>query len=301
MDTSPNPDRFPRHRPAKVSVVIPSRNAAKLLPTQLAALERQTYEDDWEVIVVDNGSTDNTSAVALSWSDRLPLRVVHALETSGVSYARNVGIRAADGELVAICDSDDEVSSHWLTSIVDASLHADAVGGSTETSKLNTPTTLSWNLSSSDLLPMRPGGFLPTALGCNLAIWTDVFAALGGFDESYMSGGDEVEFCWRLQLTGYRLGFSQEAVVHYRLRDDVRSLARQFYNYGRGGARLYHDFRSDGMRRGSLRDAVRAWASLAIHLPDVARGPSLRGNWVRAAAMRMGKAVGSIEHRTVYF
>jgi len=301
MSEPPYSNRFPRDRPAMVSVIIPARNAAALLPAQLAALGRQHYEHDWELIVVDNGSTDDTADVAMSWSNRLPLRVVQAPNKSGVNHARNIGIHAAQGNLIAICDADDEVSDHWLTDIVEASLEADAVGGSIDTARLNSPIALLWNSALSDGVPTRPGGFLPTAIGCNFAVWTDVLYAIGGFDESYTTGADEVEFCWRLQLAGYRLRFSQQAIVHYRLRDDLGALARQFFNYGRGGARLHRDFRSDGMRHGGLREACKAWAWLFLHLPDLARSRPRRGNWVRAAAMRVGKAVGSIEHRTTYF
>ncbi len=300
MGVPTDSDRFPRDRPAMVSVVIPARNAADLLPTQLAALSRQDYEHGWEVVVVDNGSTDGTAEVAVSWKNRLPIRTVQALEKPGVSYARNIGVRSARGDLVAFCDADDEVSDGWLRSIVEVSLESDAVGGAIESSRFNDPEVLPLRTIELTTHLALAGDFLPFASSCNLSIWTDVFATLDGFNEEYAYGAPDVEFSWRLQMAGYRLGFSQQALIHYRPRDDLRAMARQFYHYGRGGARLYRDFRSAGMPRCSIRNAVKGWVWLVLHAPDLLRDRSRRGGWVRIASGRAGKVVGSIEHRTFY-
>ncbi len=283
-----------------VSVVIPARNAADVLPTQLAGLSRQDYEHEWEIIVVDNGSTDGTAHVAMAWTDRLPLRVVPAFDKPGVNYARNVGVHSAEGDLIAFCDADDEVSQGWLTAIVEASLESDAVGGAFDHTKLNDPVATSWRAAPLTTLPKRSGRFLPSLWAGNLAVWLDVLEAVEGFNEDYVYGAEDVEFSWRLQLAGYQLGFSRQAVAHYRLRPDLRSLARQFYNYGRSGPRLYRDFRSAGMPRSSIRGALKAWAWLIVHSPDLARDRTRRGNWAKRAASRAGKVVGSIENRTLY-
>jgi glycosyltransferase involved in cell wall biosynthesis len=86
-----------------ISVVIPTYNRARLLPETLAAILAQTLAAD-EVIVVDDGSTDDTQAVLAGYGDRLvSIRIVN----SGEHIARNTGLRAATGHLVAFCDSDD--------------------------------------------------------------------------------------------------------------------------------------------------------------------------------------------------
>jgi len=296
----PNPDRFPRNPPAMVSVVIPARNAADLLPFQLAALERQDYEGEWEVVVVDNGSTDDTARATASWAHRLPLRVLGARDKPGVSYARNTGIRSARGDLVVFCDADDEVSTAWLRAMVEASRESDAVGGPLDDTKLNHPAIRSWHSTVLAQAPRPASGFLPAVPGGNFAVWIDVLESLGGFSEEYTQGAEDTEFCWRLQLAGYRLGFAQQAIVHIRTRDNLRALSRQFFRNGRGVTQLYRDYRSLGMQAGSIRDALKSSAWLAVHAPDLLRGRTLRGNWVRAAAIRMGKLAGSIENRTVY-
>src|SRR4051812_28957961 len=99
------------HAPDLVSVVIPARNAARLLPLQLAALAKQTYAGTWEVVVADHRSADGTARVASEWAARLPcLRVVSVGRRGGANVARNEGARAARGEVLAFCDADDVAS-----------------------------------------------------------------------------------------------------------------------------------------------------------------------------------------------
>ncbi len=282
-----------------VSVVIPARNAADVLPTQLAGLSRQDYEYEWEIVVVDNGSTDGTAHVAMAWTDRLPLRVVPAFDKPGVNYARNVGVHSAEGDLIAFCDADDEVSQGWLTAIVEASLESDAVGGALDMTKLNDPVPISSRNDTSTMHLWFPGRFLPAVGSGNLAVWLDVLEVVEGFNEEYVRATD-TEFCWRLQLTGYQLGFSRQALVHCRTRDNIRGVAKQFYSFGRAQTKLYRDFRSAGMPRSSIRGALKGWAWLIIHLPDLARDRSQRKYWVTIAARRAGRVIGSIENRGLY-
>jgi len=300
MDNSPNLERFPRCPPPMVSVVIPARNAAETLPIQLSALERQDYRGRWEIVVADNNSTDETPDVVDAWKGRLPIAVIPAFKGTGVSYTRNVGIRAATGDLIAICDADDEVSESWLSTIVEASRRSDAVGGRLDYSKLNDPVAVSWRGTPLTTGPKIRGAFLPAVIGANLAVWADVCSALDGFNEEYTSGADDTEFCWRLQLAGYRLGFSTQALIHYRVRGDLRALVRQLYSYGRANPRLYRDFRKHGMPRSNTRRALLGWAWLIVHLPYLLRGRHLRGRWLGQAALRIGKVVGSIENHTIY-
>lgn len=289
-----------RQQPAIVSVIVPVRNGSPLIAAQLEALERQDYGGTWELLIVDNGSTDDTASIALSWARRLPLRIIPAFDKASVSYARNVGVRASSGDLVVFCDADDEVSEQWLSTLVEACLTADAVGGSTDLARLNNPTAVSWNSLTLEDHPRMAGHFLPAVGGGNFAIWCDVIDALGGFNEDYGYGPEDVDLCWRLQLAGYNLAFAPQALIHCRTRSDLRSLARQFFRLGRGSPRLYRDFRSAGMPRSSFLEAAKGWAWLLVHIPDLVRGPSRRGNWIRAAATKTGKIVGSIENRNVY-
>jgi glycosyltransferase involved in cell wall biosynthesis len=105
----------------KLSVVIPCFNAASTLGTQLEALARQRYNQDWEVIIADNGSTDGSLAVAESYKSRLPgLRVVDSSDRRGAAHARNIGALNSTGDHLLYCDADDEVAPGWMAAMAEA-------------------------------------------------------------------------------------------------------------------------------------------------------------------------------------
>jgi glycosyltransferase involved in cell wall biosynthesis len=278
-----------------ISIVIPAYNAAATLPAQLDALARQTYRGEWEVIVADNGSTDETFALALAAQDRVPsLRVVDASKRRGANHARNIGVRAARGEFVLFCDADDVVAPTWLEAMAAATRSCDAVGGAIDHAVLNRPGS---SPTPSDGLWQKD--FLPSAIGANCGVRTRVLHELGGFDESYRSC-DEVEFFWRLQFAGHRVCFVRDALVHHRDRATLRALARQALRLGRSEAQLYRDFRHRGMPRSPICQAVKAWVALFLLAPWYWSNRRRRRHWVFVVARRVGRVAGSAHFRTVY-
>lgn len=229
-EPGPRPDlaeHAPRPEPRLVSVVIPTYNAVDTLGAQLDALERQDYAGAFEVVIADNGSTDGLAEFVSRRSSRVQERVVDASTRRGVSHARNVGCRESKGELVVICDADDVVVPGWLRALVAVAATAECVGGSLDATTLNDASTIAWRFPHRpDKLPVKLR-FLPYAHGCNVAVWRDVVEALGGWEETYQGGGEDVDFCWRLQLEGGRLAVAPDAVVHYRHRATAGGLARQ--------------------------------------------------------------------------
>jgi len=292
---------FSRTPPRLLSVVIPARNAAGLLAGQLRALAGQTYAGPWEVVIADNGSTDGTAEVARTSAGGVPaVRVVDASRRRGIDCARNEGARAARGDFLLFCDADDEVSPTWLGEMAKAACTADLVGGPLDRDTLNDPRTVAWRWPSPpDALPVAHG-FLPYAEGSNLGIWADVLQALGGWNEDYAGGGDDVELCWRAQLAGYRIGFAPQAVIRYRYRRELRALARQLFWYGFGDTKLYRDFRSRGLQRPSVRHRLGQWCRLLARAADLVHSPQSRGEWIRDAAYWAGRARGSIHHRVPF-
>jgi peptidoglycan/xylan/chitin deacetylase (PgdA/CDA1 family)/GT2 family glycosyltransferase len=99
----------------KISVIIPARNEAKLIADTLRSLQNQSYEGDYEIVVVDNGSTDATAAIARECG----VRVVSAGEKKSVFYARQAGADATDGDIIVQADGDTLYPEHWLQKIAD--------------------------------------------------------------------------------------------------------------------------------------------------------------------------------------
>jgi glycosyltransferase involved in cell wall biosynthesis len=283
-----------------VSVVIPALNGSQTLSQQLEALAGQDYPGDWEVVLADNGSDDDTIDVARRWESKVPLVVVDASARRGISFARNAGWRAASGDLVAYTDADDAVDSGWLTALAGASPRADLLGGVYETDVLNDPVVRAWR----DPLPTEhlpeAGRFLRFAVGGNLAVWAEVLQSMGGFNEDYERGATDVEFSWRAQLAGFELQFIRGAIVHHRYRQRMVDLSRQFYRYGRSDAQLYRDFRQKGMPPEGMAMGVLAWARLFVQCPQSLVTRARRGRLVRRVAYRTGRLAGSVKFGVSY-
>ena len=246
--------------PALVSVVLCSHNGGGTLAAQLAALAKQDYAGSWELVFVDDRSTDNSVAIAEAWSDRLSMRIVPtrlAGEPVGLAQARNIGGRSAHGEVLLFCDDDDVADSGWISALARAAEESAAFGGFDEEELLNEPHTRAWRD------PLTPGHLphhgiafdkLPFPVGNNSGVLTSVFLDLGGFEAEYseFGSGEEVDFFWRVQLAGYELRYVPTAIMHVRHRAGLRSLARQWYGYGRSGIVLHRRFRHQlGLRRTS--------------------------------------------------
>jgi O-antigen biosynthesis protein len=214
----------------KVSVIVCSYNGAKTLERCLESLRRIEYPD-YEVILVDDGSKDDTEEIASRnrWITYL------RQENSGLSMARNVGARAATGEVLAYTDSDCMADPQWLYFMVGTLLSGAYAGvGGPNVS----PPAENWIQACVAAAPGGPNHVLLTDQiaehipGCNMAFYKWAFERVGGFDPEYRKAGDDVDFCWRLQQDGQIIGFSPSAIVwHYR-RFTLAAFRRQQNGYG---------------------------------------------------------------------
>jgi GT2 family glycosyltransferase len=277
--------------------VVPAHDAAATLGAQLEALAAQATSEPFEVLVVDNASTDDTAGVAASYADRVPgLRIVDARGGRGVAYARNAGVREAAGAVVLFCDSDDIVRPGWVEAMTRALDASDLVGGPLEVLRINPPEVV-------DSVPTPPADRLPTcmkylayATGANLGVRKDLWEALGGFDETYVGGHEEVDFAWRAQLGGATIGFARDAVVDYRLRDSLRGAMRQRFAYGRSYAQLYSRFRGSPIPRARVRHEVKVIGVFVLGGPRALLS-ARRAEWLTGLAWTLGRWRGALAYR----
>ncbi len=283
----------------KLSAVIPCRNAADRLPRQLEALTREKWQGWWEVVIADNGSKDGTREVAERFKDRLPhLLVVDASARRGASYARNVGARAASGEAFLFLDADDEIAPGYLPAMADALAHHDFVAAYRDSESLNA----GWVRSSRHTHPYEGFrnffGFLSHAGGNRMGVRRSIFESVGGFDEN-LPRGEDVDFCWRVQLAGTPLRLVPNATLRYRYRESLRGIFRQACLTGRGDALLYRRYRSAGMAGRSIGAGLGDWLRIIQRLPHI-RGKSGWARWVRRLGQCVGRLEGSLRYRVIY-
>jgi O-antigen biosynthesis protein len=244
---------FPADTPwPLITVVICSYNGARTLRDTLEALQRVEYTN-FEVIVVNDGSTDATPAIAAEYDVRLI-----STENRGLSSARNTGWQAANGEIVAYIDDDAYPDPHWLQYLAHTFMTGDwiGVGGPNIAPGGDGPIA--------DCVANAPGGPVHVLLtdreaehipGCNMAFRREALAAIGGFDPRYRAAGDDVDVCWRLQQRGGRIGFHAGAMDWHHRRNSLAMYWRQQQGYGKAEALLEEKWPERYDRAGHL-----AWA-----------------------------------------
>jgi GT2 family glycosyltransferase len=239
----------------RVSVVVCTYNGSRTLEQCLRSLLALDYPD-YEVIVVDDGSTDNTRDILA----RFPrVRAIHQ-PNRGLSAARNVGLRAATGPIVAYTDSDCYADPDWLTHLVDhlARSGAAAVGGpnlSPEEGRVAACVAAAPGQPTHVLESDQTAEHVP---GCNMAFRREALEAINGFDPQYRKAGDDVDVCWRLQQAGYWITFAPGAFVWHHRRQTPRTYLRQQAGYGEAEAllRFKHPDKFNGRGEGKWRGVL---------------------------------------------
>lgn len=288
----------------ELTVVLSCRNGARTIGRQLDALAGQSWDGSWEVVVSDNGSTDESLAVVDGYRKRVPgLRVVDASQTVGLPHSRNVGAAAAMGVAIAFCDDDDEVAGGWVAAMGDALRHDELVAGKLEHERLNEPWAIGVRGNPQvDGLPEWSfvPSYLPYAFGCTIGVTRRLHDSIGGFDEEMVPSGEDMDYCWRLQLHGARIRFVEDAVTHYQLRHRLREIYRQGRNYGIGNTLVYKKHRALGMPRAThpVITGARKWLGL-VKLLALAWNKERRALAAWHVGLRTGMLVGSVRHRVL--
>ncbi len=221
------------------SVIVCVFNGAKTIQRCLDQVAKLDYPY-FEVIIVDDGSTDDTGGILESFAGVEGFRMVRT-ENRGLSRARNLGMKMARGELVAFLDADARPDSDWLTYLEQHfSNHPDAgVGGPNVAPENQTLVARCVSMAPGGpvhvMVSDREAEHLP---GCNMAFRKSELEAVGGFDPQFRVAGDDVDLCWRLQEGGRTLGFCPAALVWHESRPSIRDYWRQQKGYGRAEAIL---------------------------------------------------------------
>jgi glycosyltransferase involved in cell wall biosynthesis len=262
-----------------VSVVIPVLNGERTIGDCLTSLLRNDYPPDRrEILVVDNGSVDATAEVI----ERFPVRYLRE-PRRGAARARNRGIEASSGEIIAFTDADCVASTGWLRELVKG-FDGRGVGG-VAGEILPYPPRTSAERYAARIRHLSPERYLrrpifPFAVTANLAFRRDVFDAVGLMDPGSPRGGESTDFCTRFfRGTGLQLGLASRAIVLHRHRANARDLLRQQWSYGRGHAFLYIKYRDE---------IPWGWRQTASVYADLLRTASGLGG--AAAAYAIGRA-----------
>ncbi len=261
----------PLDAPPAVSVIVAAYNAEATLGACLESLARLDYPE-FEVIVVDDGSTDRTRAIA----QQAGVKVL-SLPHQGLSAARNTGLSAATGEIAAFIDADAAADRDWLYHLVEAIRRraAAAAGGP------NFPPAASSILAAA--IAAAPGqprevrqsdDSLAQVCGCNMAVVRAVAQSLGGFDPLFTAAGDDVDFSWRLLRARAVIAYAPGAVVTHERRGSIRAYLAQQRGYGAAEALLARKYPELGRRRVYGYDG---WQARWLGLPRIYYGAMGRG------------------------
>jgi O-antigen biosynthesis protein len=221
----------------KVSVVVCVYNGERTIDACLASLENLNYPN-YEVVVVNDGSTDGTRQIAESYDY---IRLINQ-DNKGLSQARNVGIGASDGEIIAFTDADCMADADWLNHLVARFQSSEfaAVGGPNLTppddSFVAACVAVSPGAPTHVLLDDEVAEHIP---GCNMAFRREALQSIDGFDPIFRAAGDDVDLCWRLQNKGYKIGFSPAAIVWHFRRNTLRDYLKQQRGYGKAETLLF--------------------------------------------------------------
>jgi len=226
--------------PVAASVVMACRNGEPHLREALDAVAAQLWDRPWELVFVDNGSTDGSRATFDTVAARHPLvamRAVDASDRAGKSHALNRGIAAARSDRLILCDADDVPAPGWLAAMAEALGHHDFVSARKEVARLNDgPTGIYRTMREEGIrtLPFAPYG--PYIAGATMGLTRRLFDLVGGFDPEYQP--EDTEFCIRAHLAGVRVRPVPGAVVHYRFRDNLGDIFRQSRSYSQTDVKI---------------------------------------------------------------
>jgi lipopolysaccharide biosynthesis protein/glycosyltransferase involved in cell wall biosynthesis len=264
----------------KVSVIICTYNRVALLKDSILAMQKQKFPlARFEIIVIDNNSTDDTRAATESLAISSPVSIRYIFEgNQGLSFARNAGIRAAKGDIVAFVDDDIDAESGWLGAIVAAFEKSDVMCAGGPIRPIwpgEKPSWLSpdWEpyLTINEFESGQIGGDF-TPWGANISFRKSVFSTVGFFPTNLgrvgvaLLSNEEVVVCKKITAAGLRISFAPNAVIHHKISPE-RLTKQWFYHrtFWQGRSDAILDLDSQANLHVSMIQRIRQWvAAVAI-------------------------------------
>ncbi len=248
----------------KISVLMPALNAQRCIGTALKSLRNQTFKD-YELIVVDNGSSDRTMDIAKKYSDR-----VYEMKKRGLSFARNIGIRNAKADIIAFTDSDCEATQTWIEEVNKFFLknpNEDVMAGETKIPKSgyvgDSISALGFpgggHAGFANMWKVNKNGYTKKFTGCNFAFRKNIIKKTGFFDETLIAANDDTEMSMRMVRNGIRIKFNPNAVIYHEARTSLVSFTKWMFKRGQSN---YHFKKKIGNVGGFI--SLRLWSSKNI-------------------------------------
>jgi glycosyltransferase involved in cell wall biosynthesis/peptidoglycan/xylan/chitin deacetylase (PgdA/CDA1 family) len=263
-----------------LSVIVPTFNRADWLADALHSLTRQQTDGrfEFEIVVCDNASTDNTASVVASVAESSMVPIRYCFQSKvGDAPTRNRALQEATGQWLAFFDDDQLAPENWLSELVAA---AEKTGGSIVGGAVQLDLSAQQRsefcfavceaLRETDLYPqLQP--YLRQALPGtgNALVSRAVFDAIGDFDESFVSGGSDYEFFGRARAAGFAMWYTPDAVIRHRVDPSRLSMERLRLDALSGGAEHaeHIDLKRLGLRRVLGSGLARAVQAVVIHTP----------------------------------
>ncbi len=221
----------------KVSIIVPVYNAEKTIFKCINSLTEQEFDDIYEIIIVDNGSTDRTINILNSFANK-KIKIASESER-GPAAARNKGISLAKGEYIAFTDSDCEVHRNWLSTLLNTieKTGADVVGGGVYCPFKNIVSiaaeiSLFGEFTASEDNVSRYTRLIPTN---NVCYKKEIFDKLGVFDVRFKyAGGEDALFNWIIYKNNFKIFYNNGIRIIHHHRSDLSGFLKKKLVYGRG-------------------------------------------------------------------